>query len=88
MRNKYWFRKRKYGWGWTPSTWEGWLITLIFLCVYLYVALTMSDEAVAEEGMFRILFLPLLALVILFLAIVWKKGEPLGKNKIEGDEND
>jgi hypothetical protein len=41
MKSKYWFANKKYGWGWTPITWQGWLITLlwsvvfIFICVYL-----------------------------------------------------
>jgi hypothetical protein len=25
-----WFKRKKFGWGWTPSTWQGWLITLAF----------------------------------------------------------
>jgi len=30
-----WFRAKRYGWGWYPSTWQGWGITLLFLCGYL-----------------------------------------------------
>ncbi|HEX4198900.1 MAG TPA: hypothetical protein VHZ26_15795 [Caulobacteraceae bacterium] len=29
-----WFRSRTLGYGWTPITWEGWLVTL-GLCVAL-----------------------------------------------------
>jgi len=29
--NKYWFRKRKFGWGWTPISIEGWIMTLLLL---------------------------------------------------------
>ena len=25
---EYWFRKRKFGWGWNPISVEGWMITL------------------------------------------------------------
>ena len=24
-----WFRQRTFGYGWTPITWEGWLVTLV-----------------------------------------------------------
>ena len=26
---KVWFKAKRYGWGWYPSTWEGWAITAI-----------------------------------------------------------
>lgn len=29
MNNGPWFRPRKFGVGWTPMTWEGWLVTLL-----------------------------------------------------------
>ena len=29
MNNRPWFRPRKFGVGWTPATWEGWLVTLL-----------------------------------------------------------
>ena len=40
MANKYWFKPKRYGWGFVPVTWEGWLTTLvligiIFLLTYL-----------------------------------------------------
>lgn len=28
---KYWFRTKLYGWGWVPSTWQGWLVLAIYL---------------------------------------------------------
>jgi len=30
-----WFNAKRYGWGWTPVTWQGWGITLLFFCGYL-----------------------------------------------------
>ena len=26
-----WFRRKTFGWGWTPAGWEGWLATLLFI---------------------------------------------------------
>jgi hypothetical protein len=34
-----WFRARASGLGWTPITWEGWLITLILLAGVLAINL-------------------------------------------------
>ena len=32
---RYWFRRKQYGWGWTPATWEGWVTIVIFLAVFM-----------------------------------------------------
>lgn len=37
-----WFKRRRYGWGWMPVTWEGWLVTVIFLVTVLIAALRLS----------------------------------------------
>lgn len=31
MEKKLWFKAKTYGWGWTPSSWEGWLATLVYV---------------------------------------------------------
>jgi hypothetical protein len=28
---KLWFRAKRYGWGWTPTSWQGWLV--MFTCL-------------------------------------------------------
>jgi hypothetical protein len=27
----HWFKTKKYGWGWTPVTWQGWFIILSYI---------------------------------------------------------
>ncbi|MEO9139278.1 MAG: hypothetical protein ABI345_09455 [Jatrophihabitans sp.] len=40
MAGKAWFRPKKVGWGYTPQTWQGWLITLApVLAIIVIVAL-------------------------------------------------
>ncbi|MFA6520388.1 MAG: hypothetical protein WCT44_02140 [Candidatus Paceibacterota bacterium] len=28
---KLWFKRRMYGWGWMPISWEGWAVTIIYI---------------------------------------------------------
>ena len=28
---KYWFKRRRFGWGWVPVTWQGWLSVIVFI---------------------------------------------------------
>jgi|TARA_B100001971_G_C17645517_1_gene265457 hypothetical protein len=36
MKNKYWFKRKAYGYGATPTTWEGWLVTLGFVAIIIW----------------------------------------------------
>ncbi len=35
-RKARWFRTKEYGWGWYPSSWQGWLITALYAFVYTF----------------------------------------------------
>jgi len=41
-----WFRARESGLGWTPITWEGWLLTLISMAVFLGANLAVLVQTV------------------------------------------
>ena len=30
-----WFRKKTFGYGWTPCTWQGWAVMVLFIAVAL-----------------------------------------------------
>ncbi|WJI10478.1 hypothetical protein FGU46_10445 [Methanobacterium sp. CWC-01] len=34
-----WFRKRRLGWGFSPVTWQGWLVTLILVLILILDAM-------------------------------------------------
>lgn len=60
--SKLWFKRKRFGWGWTPSTVEGWTVTAIF--AGLFITLMAYNERASAV---------LLALVFIF--ICYKKGE-------------
>ncbi len=75
---KLWFRARNFGWGWTPITWEGWLVLAISLV--LIFAGTEEFAYWAKAGGDRRLGLPLLLLWIALVAgglifLCYAKGE-------------
>jgi hypothetical protein len=50
----YWFKRKPFGWGWTPATWEGWVILLLFLAFIVgsagdFVRVTPPDAQAACE---------------------------------------
>lgn len=68
MKNKIWFVRKTYGYGWTPSTWEGWLV--IFLWLILLIPLTVMIEYNWTLNLLGILFI-----TALLIYICYKKGE-------------
>lgn len=67
---RYWFRAKRYGWGWgLPATWEGWVTLGVFLAVTVGAPVVFGDGALAVT----IIEIAALGGLILLCAI---KGEP------------
>jgi len=68
---RYWFAAKRYGWGWTPVTWEGWVVLLAF--VLLMIA--GSILVLPRYGLLR--FYAYVAVLIAVLTFVcWRTGPP------------
>lgn len=66
----YWFKRKLYGWGWTPVKWQGWLVVLIGVAIVfagVYIGETDDAPGAALLGI-------LLALGLIFF-FGYKKGE-------------
>lgn len=72
--DKLWFKRKLYGWGWYPSTWQGWLVTLVYTTLLILFGLTINENSHAREVVFTF-GLPVLLLTITFIRIAYKKGE-------------
>lgn len=75
MENKkLWFKRKLYGWGWTPVTWQGWLATLFYILVIFFFANTIDENSNIKEVFFTFI-LPIVLLTITFFRVLYKKGE-------------
>lgn len=70
MKKEIWFKRKKYGWGWYPSTWQGWMVILGFV-IYLLLAI---NYFLPKNQMWSYLFKILIGVAIL-IYISYKKGE-------------
>ncbi|MCF7864956.1 MAG: hypothetical protein K9M11_00420 [Candidatus Pacebacteria bacterium] len=96
----YWFKRKVFGWGWVPVTWQGWTVIAVWLLGVLAFAFTLDKNSPPREVAFTFI-LPILFLTIALIRICYKKGEEPGwrwglpKNDVEskddairrGDEN-
>ena len=70
----YWFKRKLYGWGWSPATWQGWVIIIVYLISVLAFALTISESSPPEEIMFTFI-LPTVLLTAALIRVCYQKGE-------------
>ena len=70
----YWFKRKLYGWGWTPVKWQGWVVVLLYILLVLAFALTLDESSSQKEVVFTFI-LPLLFLTVALIRISYLKGE-------------
>lgn len=78
---QYWFKAKRYGWGWTPATWQGWLIIFLYIALILILVSTKEDVILGNPSSgsnFLTFALPIIALTTLLIFICYKKGEKPG----------
>ncbi len=76
-----WFRAKKFGWGWTPASIEGWLVLAAFVAAVAFDIVALRYRTEHGVPVFRALvsfYLWLAALVVALILICWKTGEPPG----------
>lgn len=68
--DQYWFRAKRYGWGWgLPSRWEGWAVLMG------YLALLVAPLAKGKSGAGLSIAAAIIATPFLLL-VCYRKGEP------------
>lgn len=55
VRPGYWFAQKRYGWGFVPVTWQGWMLTVGTLL--MAGAITRLTQ---RSALYQLLFIPLL----------------------------
>ncbi len=75
---RYWFKRKIWGWGWVPATWQGWSVTLLYVLLISILVLTREEVIPGnpDSGSNLLVFgLPFIVFTILFIFIAYKKGE-------------
>ncbi len=67
---RYWFRVRRYGWGWVPCSWQGWVLLLLWFGGLVLGRLLIPPHSLEYWLGFVAVMLGVL------LLICYKKGEP------------
>ena len=71
----YWFKRKLYGWGWTPATWQGWLVVAIFILYLTVGSLGLGSNPVLGDMSTKLFVWKIVLSVALLIMICYKKGE-------------
>jgi hypothetical protein len=69
-----WFKRKLYGWGWVPVSWQGRLTILVYIILVGCFAFTLDQNSSPREVAFTFI-LPVVLLTITLIRICYKKGE-------------
>ena len=75
MNNKLWFKTKRYGWGWTPCSWEGWVVIVAFLIFQYWNFLRLDKVSHSNSDTIRPFIIQTFLVVIILIIICYKKGE-------------
>lgn len=76
MQNKkLWFKAKRYGWGWYPATWQGWLVIVLFIVVMTLNSMRINRNAENLTEVPLNFFIETVALIAILLFICYKTGE-------------
>ena len=71
---KLWFKRKSYGWGWQPATWQGWGILAIYLVLVFCISIRLGDP-VTVGRMILEFFVPIFVLTGILIFICYRTGE-------------
>ena len=44
QKHEIWFRRKSFGWGWTPATWQGWAVLGVWAILFYFAITTFEHE--------------------------------------------
>lgn len=74
----YWFKAKLYGWGWTPATWQGWCVILVYIVLVLVLVISREKDIPGNPDSgsnFLTFAVPVIVLTVLLVSVAYKKGE-------------
>ncbi len=72
---KLWFKRKRYGWGWTPITWQGWLSVVVFVVLVALNANRIDGDSYSASDTLLNVIPQTFVLALLLLALTYWKGE-------------
>ncbi len=73
-KNQLWFKGKTFGYGWTPTTWQGWLTIVVGVLPALIGALLMDSSETTSAQALLLYFIAVAIGVAFMIMVSYKKG--------------
>lgn len=74
-KNKLWFRRKTYGWGWTPITWEGWFATAMLVVIPLAIRFSLKAIGIPRDAQYFYAWASAPILIMILTLLCFRFGE-------------
>lgn len=74
-KKKLWFRAKSFGWGWVPISWQGWLVTIVYILILVWTVVRIDPKVHSASDFlinYAIVFIPATLILLYFC---YTKGE-------------
>jgi hypothetical protein len=78
LTKKPWFKAKRFGWGWYPVTWQGWLVIVLWIPLVVWFARNIVADNMTTHSVSDFLIraaLKFLVLVVPLLIVCYATGE-------------
>ena len=72
----YWFKRKVFGWGWFPATWQGWLALGIFVALLAWLIVPFASELAPSNSDTTWFLIKVLAWAAVLVLTCYLTGEP------------
>jgi formate-dependent nitrite reductase membrane component NrfD len=84
---KYWFKRRRYGWGWVPATWQGWLVIGLYVMLLLVAPSFVDNDSSGAKHTVLFFAFMLLATALLIRIVLLTAPKPKWRWGRRPDDN-
>ncbi len=74
-QKKYWFKRKYYGWGWYPASWEGWTVLAFYVSILVMNAFRLESPSLPPQRVISEILPETSFLTVLLIALCYCKGE-------------
>jgi len=71
----YWFKRKLYGWGWTPVKWQGWVVIAAYIAILLAIVIPLDEKSESDSDALFVVIGIMVILTAILIAICYWKGE-------------
>lgn len=74
-KKKYWFKAKKYGWGWYPYSWEGYSVLGLYVTILMVLFYNIDIYSTSATDTLNNFFPQMIVVTIILFVICFIKGE-------------